>query len=298
MVAFMAIASGPAPRQNLVSMATPTSGYCYVLPLSKTFDCLFCLTTTVVLAALHDGSSWLVERFNINHITAASLTDFNTQPQAKLQILAGAFVQGNHSVEAGKRKYSFDGLPFAGQEVENLATAIPGTKKLIDNDFSKAATIPQIDSYSVVHFATHAAFVRGSPDDSFILFGNGDTVTLSEVRDTWYLTNVDLIVLSACQTAVGEELGNGEEILGFGYLMQDAGARAAIASLWSVSDGGTQALMNAFYKQLKTGNFTKAEALRQAQIALINDDSSVLGGKKGITHPYYWAPFILIGNGL
>lgn len=95
--------------------------------------------------------------------------------------------------------------------------------------------------------------------------------------------------------------------------MQKAGARAAIASLWSVNDGGTQVLMNAFYNALKQG-MTKTEALRQAQIALITDDFSAIGGERGLAvrarenvpeivgrrlgHPYYWAPFILIGNGL
>jgi len=269
----------------------------------------------IPLAALYDGKQWLIERFGINNITAASIDDLNTQPQPELRLLAAAFAQGNHNVQAGRQKFSFSGLPFAGREVENLAAAIPSTTKLVDNEFSKAAILPQMDSHSVVHFATHAAFVPGSPDDSFILFGNGDYVTLGEVREEWFLTNVDLIVLSACETGVGG-MGNGEEILGFGYLMQNAGARAAIASLWSVSDGGTQALMNAFYELLTTGKFTKAEALRQAQIALITGDYSAVGENRGsliveyvgnelsqavrknLNHPYYWAPFILIGNGL
>lgn len=99
--------------------------------------------------------------------------------------------------------------------------------------------------------------------------------------------------------------------------MQRAGARAAIASLWEVNDGSTQTLMNAFYRLLKQGNITKAEALRQAQMALINSNASTEGSKKRsdkevasegtslprqgnsrLNHPYYWAPFILIGNGL
>ncbi|PMB06152.1 hypothetical protein CI592_10925, partial [Fischerella thermalis CCMEE 5328] len=163
--------------------------------------------------------------------------------------------------------------------------------------------------FTIVHMATHAAFVVGKPEDSFILFGNGERVTLKDIA-TWSLPRVDLVVLSACETGLGGKLGNGEEILGFGYQMQKTGARSAIASLWAVDDGGTQALMSVFYALLPSGKLTKAEVLRQAQIALITGSSSQLGQQQdridsipkstvvSLSHPYYWAPFILIGNGL
>jgi CHAT domain-containing protein len=172
-----------------------------------------------------------------------------------------------------------------------------------------------MNDYSVVHLATHAAFVTGQPEESFILFGDGSRSTLRDVG-SWRLPNVDLMVLSACETGLGDKLGDGKEVLGFGYQMQQTGARAAIASLWKVDDGGTQALMNAFYAALENGNTTKAEALRQAQITLITGDYTALGQQRGLevqqrisnsvspqvnsrlSHPYYWAPFILIGNGL
>ncbi|AVH70349.1 TPR repeat-containing protein [Nostoc sp. 'Lobaria pulmonaria (5183) cyanobiont'] len=112
----------------------------------------------------------------------------------------------------------------------------------------------------------------------------------------------DLVRLG--ETGLGGKLGNGEEILGFGYQMQQTGARAAIASLWSVDDGGTQALMSAFYGILSTEKLTKTEALRQAQVSLITGDWKSLNHNipvaavNDFSHPYYWAPFILIGNGL
>ncbi|MBW4560259.1 MAG: CHAT domain-containing protein [Mojavia pulchra JT2-VF2] len=257
----------------------------------------------IPLAALYDGQQWLVERFSVNHITAASLTDFNTPPESKLRVLAGAFTTGSYEVNVGNQRLAFSGLPFAGKEVENLAATVPQTKQLFNDDFSPQATIPQMDDYTIVHLATHAAFVVGEPEQSFILFGNGDRINLKEVA-TWSLPNVDLVVLSACETGLGGNLGNGEEILGFGYQMQKTGAKAAIASLWSVDDGGTEALMNAFYSQLTPGQSTKTEALRQAQIALIRGNSQVKSNNvpvatgNRLSHPYYWAPFILIGNGL
>jgi CHAT domain-containing protein len=257
----------------------------------------------IPLAALYDGKQWLVQRFSVNHITAASLTNFNIPPESKLRILAGAFTKGSYQIQVGNRSVAFSGLPFAAREVQNLANTVPGTKQLLDGAFSPEATVPQMDDYTIVHLATHAAFVVGKPEDSFILFGNGDRVNLREVA-TWSLPRVDLVVLSACETGLGGKLGNGEEILGFGYQIQKTGARSAIASLWAVDDGGTQTLMSVFYDLLPGGKLTKAEALRQAQIALITGNLPVSGKNipaivdGNFNHPYYWAPFILIGNGL
>ena len=272
----------------------------------------------VPLAALHDDDQWLVEQYRINHITAASLQNFTLRPSATPSILAAAFSEGAFEFEVGQRSFAFGGLPFAGVEVTNLAAAFPDTTKFMNDRFSRTLVEPLMDSHTVVHLATHAAFVSGSPADSFILFGNGDRLTLAEIRDTWRgrFNNVELMVLSACETGVGDELGTGEEILGFGYLMKTAGVPAAIASLWAVSDGGTQMLMDAFYANLNQ-QMGKAEALRQAQIALITGDLTasgidrragveVISTQTGLpltvadrlSHPYYWAPFILIGNGL
>jgi CHAT domain-containing protein/tetratricopeptide (TPR) repeat protein len=270
----------------------------------------------IPLGALHDGEQWLAQRFRINNITALSLTDLDTKPSHKPHLLAAAFTEGRYTFKVKNNEFTFAGLPFAGQEVEKLATMVPETTKLLDRNFSRAATIDRMNDYNIVHLATHAAFVLGQPEESFILFGDGDRVTLRDVA-TWSLPDVDLIVLSACETGVGGQLGNGEEILGFGYQMQKTGARAAVASLWAVSDGGTQALMSAFYTALAEGKLTKANALHQAQIALITGNYQALGSARGgvavealissklpdtvaqrLSHPYYWAPFILIGNGL
>ncbi len=267
----------------------------------------------IPLAALYDGKQWLAQKYRVNNITALSLTNFNRPPQT-MKILAGALTDAA-TVKVGERSYNFGALPGAGKEVENLANTVPDTTKLLGRNFNQTETLDQMSGYSVLHLATHAAFVTGKPEDSFIVFGNNDRATFNDVQ-TWTLKNLDLVVLSACETGLGGKLGNGEEILGFGYLMQEAGARASIASLWTVDDGGTQVFMNAFYRALQTGKMTKTEALRQAQIALITGDEKALGEARSLlvvglgdnqssavvtnrlSHPYYWAPFILIGNGL
>ena len=265
----------------------------------------------IPIAALHDGNQWLAQRYSINNITAQSLTDFTAKPQSKPRILAGAFAQGKYTIGA----LSFQGLPFAGREVATLKTLLPNTKNLIDAAFSRSATTTQMNEYNILHLATHAAFVPGAASNSFILFGDGNIATLEDVK-SWTLNNLDLVVLSACETGLGGKLGeNGEEVLGLGYQFQSRGARATIASLWQVDDGGTQVLMDNFYANLQAGK-TKAEALHQAQLTLITGKAQSSGNDRSATlvtrwqgqlpskviaqlnHPYYWAPFILIGNGL
>jgi len=271
----------------------------------------------IPLAALHDGDRWMAQRFRINNITAESLTDLDTRPAPEPKVLAGAFARGRYTVEVGARKFDLNGLRFAAKELEALAATIPNSHALVDVEVTPDAIVPRMDDYTIVHLATHAAMVPESPEESFILFGNGEPLTLRDV-ESWYLTNVDLIVLSACETGLGERLGNGEEILGFGYRLEEAGARATIASLWSVDDGGTEALMTAFYAALTQPGTSKAEALRKAQLALISNDFAALEDRERgvvrvwerirgdvppevvnrLSHPYYWSPFILIGNGL
>ncbi|WP_159789473.1 CHAT domain-containing protein [Sodalinema gerasimenkoae] len=266
----------------------------------------------IPLAALHDGDQWLTQRYTLNHITAASLMDFSQSDAAPLSILAGAFPAQDLVIEVAGVEQSFNGLPYAQVEVENLQANLPGTVAFFSAGFNRQAIEPRLGDHTIIHLATHGTFKSGHPNDSFIMLGDGDRITLFDL-DQWQLPNASLVVLSACETAVsGPELGTGEEILGFGYQIQRTGARAAIASLWLVSDGGTQVLMNGLYGAMQVG-LPKAEALRQAQIALITGDYTAVGGRRGdvevrggqretfmgdpLAHPYYWAPFILIGNG-
>ena len=265
----------------------------------------------IPLAALHDGEKWLAESYSVNNISAASLSDINNTPSTEPNILAAAFTEGTYEVQVDNRTISFSGLPYAGVEVNNLAERIPNTVQRLNENF-RADLIFEMNDYNIVHLATHAMFNPGPPESSFILFGNGERATLNEA-ESWTFPNVELVVLSACQTAVGDvPLGDGKEILGFGYSMQTAGADAVVASLWSVDDGGTQLLMNAFYEALHRGGLSKAEALRQAQLELLyaNEDRNRGGFElalsdldsnldpSDLSHPHYWAPFILIGNGL
>jgi CHAT domain-containing protein len=279
----------------------------------------------IPLGALYDGQRWLTERYRINYITAQSLTDLNRVSARTIKLLAAGYTQGEYRVRTRQQEFTFSGLPFAELELQTLAAVIPQTQLVRNEAFAPDPLVPQLDDYTIVHFATHATFVSDIPEDSFIVFGNGEIVTLRDLEH-WSLPHVDLVVLSACQTALGGKLGNGQEILGLGYQLQRTGARAAIASLWEVDDGGTQELMAAFYQDLVghgSGKvtLTKAEALQQAQIQLIggvghsgsvspvsreaqdpttatDTGDRTIAPDRDFSHPYYWAPFILIGNGL
>ena len=134
------------------------------------------------------------------------------------------------------------------------------------------------------------------------------------------LNNVDLVVLSACDTALGGENLDGVEISGISSYFLNAGAKTVLASLWSVNDSSTSLLMQTFYNNLAQATLdkpiTKAQALRQAQLAMLrvtsdstqqtrgdsfhlpSSDGSNAAIVRDLSHPYYWAPFILIGNGL
>ncbi len=237
----------------------------------------------IPLAALYDGKQWLSEKYRVSNLIAYTLSDFSPKPKLSPNILAGAF-----GGKTGEKKFGQLALPATLKEVEAIANYFPNSVTLLENNFSRQAAEDKFKNHNVLHFATHAEFNTGAPDNSFIIFGNGDKIRLSELTD-WQIPNVELIVLSACQTGVGK-LGTGVEILGFGYQVQKVGAKNAIASLWSVDDAGTQALMEIFYKELKKGDISPTEALNRAQISLIKSSK--------FNHPKYWSAFFAIGNGL
>lgn len=266
----------------------------------------------VPLAALHDGEDWVARNYRVYLITARSLSGFGRPPADIDAVLAGAFTSDRADVDVAGSPRTFQGLPYARIEVQDLETLYPGGRILFDSDFKRDNFLPALEDFRLVHMATHGVFVPGRPpEDSFILFGDGGRASLTDIQDGWLLRGVEMVVLSACETGIGGKLGNGEEIHGFGYLMQEAGANSVMASLWQVSDGGTQALMSTFYRNLKQSGISKAEALRQAQLMLIDNrlDAEVATAVRGFrpidrtmpppnfAHPFYWASFVLIGNG-
>lgn len=241
------------------------------------------------VAALHDGEHYLIERFRNVVFTPASNANLKDAPAVQWRAL-GLGVSQKHP--------GFRALPGAQKELEGIIRdeetgrrgVLPGVIRL-DGRFTEQSMVAELENrYPVVHIASHFLFKPGNETDSYLLLGDGDHMTMAALGKMLNpFGGVDLLTLSACDTATGGT-ANGKEVEGFAVLAQQNGAKAVIATLWPVADASTNELMQAFYRirESKPGT-TKAEALQRAQLSLLQ-------GNVNYNHPYYWAPFILIGN--
>jgi len=275
----------------------------------------------VPMAALHDGDKYLVERWRNVVFTPASQTRLKDDVSRSWKAL-GLGVTKSH----GER---IPALPGVAEEMRGIIKAdgatsgvLPGTIKL-DEQFTQEAMLTGLRARPpVVHVASHFQFKPGNETDSALLLGDGQFLSLAQIKSLPNVfSGVELLTLSACNTATGGSGANGKEVEGFGVLAQRQGAKAVIASLWPVADRSTKNLMQEFYKLREAkASTTKAEAMRQAQIRLLRGELQVTGEtlaareitheagkptnqplfkidpKAPYAHPYYWAPFILIGN--
>lgn len=236
----------------------------------------------VPMAALHDGRQFLLEKYSIALTPGLQLLDPRPLKSQQLTVLIGALSQG---------RQGFSALPGVETEVKEITTEVP-TQVLFNETFTTASFQQQVSNvpFRVVHLATHGQF-SSNADDTFILTWDRriDVKQLGEllqIRDQDTQTPVELLVLSACQTAEGDR----RAALGLAGVAVRSGARSTLATLWAVDDQSTSALMVQFYQELAKAGTTKAEALRQSQLALLKQPQ--------FQHPYYWAPFVLIGNWL
>ena len=217
------------------------------------------------------------------------------------------------------------------QEVIDSKGIYPG-QKFLNRAFDFFALRDNLVNHQILHIATHGKFVPGRASKSYLLLGTGEKLSIPDIEN-WQvnLRDINLVVLSACETALGGPGLNGKEIAGMGYYFLKRGAKTVMASLWHVDDLSTRLLMERFYNNLAKGTpqspVAKAEALRQAQLELLrgndtaeaqmpsgmqeaknstpplsveqqDDSSPTIAKRNSFRHPYYWAPFILMGNSL
>jgi CHAT domain-containing protein len=259
----------------------------------------------IPMTALHDGHQYLVEKYNNEVFTPASVASLTERPN----------VSGWRGLGMGVSKSygDFSALPSVPEELNRIirdknvpgaSGVLPG-ETMLDEAFTEDGMKKALEgNFPIIHIASHFASAPGNETDSFLLLGGkdpqGEHLSLSELRKDpgFSFTDTELLTLSACDTAVSGAAGDGREVDGLGVLAQQKGARAVVASLWGVDDQSTGILMQEFYKLWTASQgVTKGEALREAQLELLRgtvatDDLS----HPVYAHPFYWAPFILIGN--
>ncbi|MFN6516003.1 MAG: CHAT domain-containing protein [Nostoc sp. CreGUA01] len=249
----------------------------------------------VPMAALYDkkDKKYLIEKYAI--ATTPSLQLTSTQ---KVNIKSSRALVLAVSQQAKIDDQLFEALTNVPLETKAVQELFANTKKLENQDFTISNLKQEIKNtaYPIIHVATHAQFGT-IPEDTFLVTGNNDKLTINQLetllRQTSNSSNlVELLALTACQTAVGDD----RSTLGLAGVALQAGAKSAMASLWSVGDESTANLVAEFYTKLRESKMSKAQALQLAQLKLINAKETQID--KIYNHPYYWAPFIIIGNWL
>jgi CHAT domain-containing protein len=291
----------------------------------------------VPVAALSDGEHYLIEKYRVAVFTGATLpissgSEDNWSSSSKPLLALGVTEQHSVTDPTSGATLDFPSLPGVGQEIDAIAktSANPGGilagSVLEDGAFNDNSLNSALAAGSpVVHIASH--FELGSTDSqSFLLLGDGSILTLDKLFSSGgqIFQGVDLLTLSACQTAEDVQTSDGHQFESLGMIAEQQGASSILASLWPVSDESTPVLMRSFYSTMvSTPNMTKAEALREAQISMISGktspNSAAWGGlnrsavalptkassdlppfipdpKAPYANPYYWAPFVLIGD--
>ncbi|EDX73893.1 tetratricopeptide repeat domain protein [Coleofasciculus chthonoplastes PCC 7420] len=234
------------------------------------------------MAALYDGENYLIEKYSVALTPSLQILEPQPLSRTPIKVLVGGLSEA---------KQNFPALPGVESEIQQIQAEIPA-QVLLNQQFTSAAMQKEISaaSFPVVHLATHGQF-SSDAEDTFILAWD-DRVNVKQLgevlqaREERERQPIELLVLSACQTAAGDQ----RAALGIAGVAVRSGARSTLATLWSVDDQSTAMLMVKFYQELAQADVTKAEALRQAQVALLQQSR--------FRHPYYWTPFVLLGNWL
>jgi CHAT domain-containing protein len=235
---------------------------------------------------LHDGQRYALQRWNLPVYTSVVRERLRESANANWQA-AGLGVTRKHG--------NFDPLPAVRTEMSSIirtgATGVLPGEVHLDEAFT-AQRLKDVSQrrFPVVHVASHFQFSPGTEINSFLLLGDGTQLTLGDIRTQNYrFDDVDLLTLSACETGLGGGRDQrGREIEGFGVIAQQQGAKAVLATLWKVADSSTATLMGDMYRRRVQSGLSKIEALRQAQMSM--------AAQPRTAHPFYWAPFVLMGN--
>ena len=238
----------------------------------------------VPMSALYDGSQYLIEKYALATTPSLSVTEPQSLSRQNLKVLALGLTKSS-SIDG----YIYPPLPQVRQEIKQIEQEFE-SKPLLNRQFTSDRLQQELEqeNYPIVHIASHGQFGT-EPEDTFLVAGNNQTISITEldriIRNAPQgIEPIELLSLTACDTALGDERAT----LGLAGVAVQAGAKSAIASLWSLNDNVTPQLVEQFYASLQNPSINKAQALQKAQLSLIERD----------LHPAYWASFILIGNWL
>ena len=236
---------------------------------------------TIPFAALHDGKQFLIRRYAVATTPGLNLTDPRPLQRERIKVFAAGLTEGVQG---------FPPLPYVHTELDRLEELYK-SEPLVNQAFITARVQSELkeQEFNIVHIATHAQF-KSRVDDTFLLtFDDKLTMDrLSELVGYFRFRNepLELLTLSACETAAGDD----RAALGLAGVALKAGARSALATLWFINDEASSQLVADFYTELRKPSLSKAQALQQAQLKLIDNPR--------YKHPAYWAPFLLLNNWL
>jgi CHAT domain-containing protein len=236
------------------------------------------------MTALYDGKQYLIEKYQVAITPGLRLLEPKSINQKGLSaVMAGL----------SESRQGFSALPGVETEIDQISANILSAI-LLNEDFTKEKLEAQIQKtpFPILHLATHGQF-SSFPSQTFIITYDyqleiNDFKRMISLREMANLSPIELLILSACETASGDK----NAALGLAGMAVQSGARSTIATLWAVKDQSTALLMTKFYEYLAqtSPNISKAKALQKAQIDLLNSEE--------FNHPFYWSPFILVGNWL
>ncbi|MEH1827991.1 MAG: CHAT domain-containing protein [Nostoc sp.] len=246
----------------------------------------------VPIAALYDGQNYLIEKYSLALVPSLQLLAPKQLQRKELKVLAAGV-----SEQMKVQGEFFAALVNVPKELDQIKQTFPASQKLLNQEFTVKTIQKQLKSnFPVIHLATHGLF-SSNPLKNFIITGDGKSISIKELsallREPG--TPVELLVLSACETATGDE----RAVLGLAGMAVRSGARSTLATLWPVGDASTAKFMGQFYQDLKQPGGKQADALKNAQLSLLeslklNPPFQELQNLP--PHPYYWAPYVLVGN--
>jgi CHAT domain-containing protein len=236
---------------------------------------------TIPMAALHDGKQFLIAKYALGITPSMNLTDPRPIKREGMKVLA---------VGVTEAVQGFPALPNVSAELQELHTLL-GSKNLVDREFLTANFEKELkeEQFTIVHVASHGEF--GNDVDNTFLLTFDDKVSLDRLNQMIGVFRfrddpLELLTLSACDTAAGDD----RAALGLAGVAIKAGARSALATLWSINDEAAVDLVIDFYRELKDSSISRAVALQRAQLKLINNPR--------YEHPGFWSPFLMINNWL